>query len=323
MAEKQRGEEEHEEREELPFGEEADHRCVRLAELLAENPENRVKREKQAGDQARRCLGETHPHDPQNREKQRAFQQGLVNLRRMPRLEILPEDVRDLRVLAGGGDQRIERFRIRQRRLHAGAGLPRDRLGFIGLLDQRHRKLDRPRHAVRHPAVELAVDEIRHPPEEQPDRPDHTQAVGQTSPRDLVLFRVNPGEDRQSENPAMAGHPAFPHAQNQQRIMRQPIPPGFRDLIEKDVPQPPAQKHAEQRAGRDEVADFFRFHHPQAALRQIPQQQETRDETRQIGQSIPPQRQPAVNRQRHRIQIMHVCRKHGGSTHDPSPASKP
>ena len=153
-------------------------------------------------------------------------------------------------------------------------------------------------------------------PEKQPERTDHAQAVTPAGPRDLLLFRVKPGENHQSKNAAMAGHPALPDAQNQQRILGELPHPALAGG-KKDVSQPPAQKHAEQGARRDEIPDFLRFHHPQPAPRQIPQQQETRHKARQIGQPIPPQRQPTVNRQRHRIQIMHVSRKHGRSSHHP------
>ena len=94
-------------------------------------------------------------------------------------------------------------------------------------------------------------------------------------------------------------------------------------MVEQNVAQTPAKEYAEQGNRRDEVRRLFWLQHPQSTLRQISEQQESTHETKQISQTIPPQRQPAVNRQGDRIQIVHVNCKHAGKTHELCAASKP
>ena len=71
-----------------------------------------------------------------------------------------------------------------------------------------------------HSAVELAIDEVRHPTEKQPERRDHAQPITEAGPSDFLLTGVKPGENHQPENAAVAGHAAFPNAENKQRILR-------------------------------------------------------------------------------------------------------
>ena len=119
------------------------------------------------------------------------------------------------------------------------------------------RKKHRPRHRshaagdARGPAVELAIDEIRQPHEEQSDRRDHHQTVADARPRHLFPPRPIKREQHQSDDAAVAGHAALPDAEKIQR-MRQHLAPA----VEKRPAQPPADHHAKNRRPGDEIADL-------------------------------------------------------------------
>ena len=133
--------------------------------MLAEDPEYRIEREKQAGQQTVRGFRETHPHHKQDGEKQGPLQQSLVNLRGMTRLEKFRERFPDFRIFAGGYNQLVESLRIRQLRIDLGAGLPRGVLYVLRFLTDGERKFHRPLHAIGNAAIKLAIHEIRRTPE--------------------------------------------------------------------------------------------------------------------------------------------------------------
>ena len=120
-------------------------------------------------------------------------------------------------------------------------------VGFRRMIEQFFRKLHRPGNVGRAP-VKFAVDEIGAAPEEQPERRSHAKVVGEIGPGKFVPTRVIKREEQEADHPAVAGHSAFPHAQNRQWLAQH-----FR-FVEKNVTEPATDDHAEERATRDEIA---------------------------------------------------------------------
>src|SRR4030095_7873698 len=112
-------------------------------------------------------------------------------------------------------------------------------------------KLHRPRN-IRDPPVQLAIDEVSASSEEQSERRRYDEIVAEVQPRDFVPPRVVSLKQQQSQHPAVTRHPAFPNAQDRQRLAQH-----FR-LVEENVAETPANDHAKQRATGDEIAYALR-----------------------------------------------------------------
>ena len=77
----------------------------------------------------------------------------------------------------------------------------------------------RPGHVGR-PAPQLAVDEVRDPAEEKPDRPDRAGDVAERQCRDAALIGEQQHRDDAAEEAAMEGHAALPHLEDLERDAR-------------------------------------------------------------------------------------------------------
>src|SRR4249920_3118002 len=119
---------------------------------------------------------------------------------------------------------------------------------------------------MRYPAVKLAVNEVRCPPEEQSDWGDHDEVVAEIGPRNFVSPRVPIGEDDQPDHPAVARHPSFPNAHDRERIAQH-----FR-TIKEHVAEAAAEHHAKKRGPGNEVSNLLNPELRVTALREHAQQ---------------------------------------------------
>src|SRR5438034_472731 len=176
-------------------------------------------------------------------------------------------------------------------------------LRFLRMIEQFFWELHCPGN-IRDPPIKLAVDEISAAPEEQPDRRGHNKIIAQVRPRDFVPVRVIKSENQQAEHPAVAGHPAFPDAQDRQRLAQHFW------LVEKNVAKATADDYTEQRATGDKVANSLWRKVGVAAFGQPKENKIAGDECEYISQPIPSWPDIVVNPKNNRIQAVQVVGEH-------------
>src|SRR5204862_268036 len=141
-------------------------------------------------------------------------------------------------------------------------------------------------------------------PEEQPDRRGHNKIIAKVRPRDLVPVRVIKSESQQAEHPAVAGHPAFPDAQDRQRLTQHFC------LVEENVAEAPAYDYAKERAAGDKVANSLWRKVGVAAVGQPKENKIAADECEHISQPIPSRTNVVVDPKNNRIQAVQIICKH-------------
>src|SRR5205823_13921313 len=114
--------------------------------------------------------------------------------------------------------------------------------------------------SVRGASIQFAVNEVCAAPEEQTDRRGDDQRVTQIRPGKFVSARVVKTERKNANHSAVAGHAAFPHPQDRERLTQH-----FR-FIKEDVTNSPAEQHAKERSPGNEIADSLRLQVAVAAL---------------------------------------------------------
>src|SRR5213593_2333144 len=176
-------------------------------------------------------------------------------------------------------------------------------LRFLRMIEQFFWELHCPGN-IRDPPIKLAVDEISAAPEEQPDRRGHNKIIAKVRPRDFVPVRVIKSESQQAEHPAVAGHPAFPDAQDRQRLAQHFW------LVEKNVAEAPAYDYAKERAARDKVAHSLRRQIGVAAFGQPKENKIAGDECEHIGKAVPSRTDIVVDPKNDRIEIVQIVGKH-------------
>jgi hypothetical protein len=142
-------------------------------------------------------------------------------------------------------------------------------------------KLHRPWHGG-HAAEELAVDEIREPAKEEPERRNDDEIVAEISPRDLVPPRIPERVERQPDHAAMARHAAVPEPEKQERIRTKRV-----EIVEQHVTQPPAEHDAEDRAPDDEIAHRLGLEIGVALTRKALVERDADEERGHVGEAIP------------------------------------
>src|SRR5205823_15031853 len=88
---------------------------------------------------------------------------------------------------------------------------------------------------------------------EQANRRSNDQIVAEVCPRDFVPVRVVKSESQQTKHSAVARHPAFPDAQDRERLAQH-----FR-IVEEDLAEPSANDHAKECAAGDKIAHPSRW----------------------------------------------------------------
>ena len=102
----------------------------------------------------------------------------------------------------------------------------------------------------------------------------------------------------------MAGHPAFPDAQDRPRLAQH-----FR-LVKENVTQPTADDHTKQRAAGDKVAQSLRRQIGIPSSGQPKKNEIAGDECEHIRESIPSWPDIVVNPKNDRVQIVQIVGKH-------------
>ena len=110
------------------------------------------------------------------------------------------------------------------------------------------REDDRPRH-IRLLAPEFAVDEVRDPPEEEPERCDRGHEVTEVDEGLLVAPGIDAECGEHAEQAAVEGHSSLPDAEKNRGIC-----PDRLELVEEEVADPSTQQHAEHQCD-DEIPD--------------------------------------------------------------------
>ena len=190
------------------------------------------------------------------------------------------------------------------------------------LLRKEHRPPDRrhPARLARGPAVEFAVDEIRQPDEQQPERRDDHQAVADARPRQLFPPRPVEREQQHTDDPAVARHPAFPHLQRPPpRIVRVIFPPAVKD----QPAQPPADHHAEDRRPGDEIVDLRLRQIRVTAPRQPAVKPRADEEREHIRKPVPAQPHAFAKLEKKRTEIVQVVGRHGAADSETSRREAP
>ena len=85
-------------------------------------------------------------------------------------------------------------------------------------------------------------------PKNIPIGADDDKIVAEIRPGKFVPSRIKKREKKQTDDPAMARHPAFPNFENRKRLAQH-----FR-LIKQDVSESASNHHAEKRSPGDKVA---------------------------------------------------------------------
>src|SRR5450631_3811446 len=91
------------------------------------------------------------------------------------------------------------------------------------------RKYHRPRH-VGGPSPQLAIDEVREPPEQEPDRPDRAGDVAERERRYPAVVSEAYHRDDATEKAAVEGHAAFPHLEDLERVLEK-----MRQVVEQHI----------------------------------------------------------------------------------------
>ena len=102
----------------------------------------------------------------------------------------------------------------------------------------------------------------------------------------------------------MTRHPAFPNAQDRQRLAQH-----FR-LVEENVAETSANDHAEQRAAGDEIADALRRQIRISALGQPEEKKIARYKRKHISEPIPSRSNVVVDPENDRIEVVQIVREH-------------
>ena len=157
----------------------------------------------------------------------------------------------------------------------------------------------RPGHVGR-PAPQLAVDEVREPPEEDPDRPDRAGDVAERQRRDAAVIGEPQDRDDAAEEAAMERHAALPHLEDLQRVLEE-----VRQVVEQDVADPAAEDDAE-RHPQDEIVVVGDGERRRAAPQPVIRDEGARVEPAEqdaadIGKCVPAHRKGA-DRDQHRIE---------------------
>lgn len=282
--------------------------AARLPELFAGDAEQRVEDEKSAGDDAARDLDE-RPQSPESAEEDDALEGGFDQLRGVARGEDAAQDMAHLFVPLRGGDDGLREGELAGVGgdggivLEEGAGAGGQRGVVIELLGE----LDGPGHALRGAAIELAVDEIGEPPEEEADGGDHAKIVADAGPRKVVAPGKPPGEDQEAEDAAVAGHAAFPYPQEHEWIVEPLVP-----VVKDHAAQPAPEQDAEERGPGDEIAHFFRRQFGVAALREPVINEVAGQKGEDVGEAVPPGAEAGCDLPDEGAEGVQVVREHCG-----------
>jgi hypothetical protein len=163
--------------------------------------------------------------------------------------------------------------------------------------------LDCPRNAG-HPAIQLAVDEIRTAAEKQSDGRDNTEIIARIRPGQFVPTRINEGEDDDADDATVARHSAFPNPQNRNRI------PQHLGLVKKDVTEAAADHHSEERDPGDEIAQGRLWEIEIAAPRKHAEEQICEEEGEHIRHPVPAGPDIIPEPEDERIEIVQVIGEH-------------
>src|SRR4029077_168477 len=139
-------------------------------------------------------------------EQRDALEECFIELRWMPRRQNCAQRVRDLWLTAHRADDRI-RCGPRRSDLRARCNCASS---FLRMIEQFLRELHCPGN-IADPTVKLAINEVRPPPEEQPNRRRYDEIVAEVQPRNFVTARVVKREQQQAQHPAVTRHSAFPN----------------------------------------------------------------------------------------------------------------
>src|SRR6266480_2284046 len=176
-------------------------------------------------------------------------------------------------------------------------------ISFLRMIEQFFWELHCPSN-IRDPSIKLAVDEISATPEEQPNRRGHNQIVAHVCPRDLVPVGVVKRERQKTEHSSVARHPAFPNAQDRQRLTQHFW------FVEKNVAEAPAYDYAKQCAAGDKVANSLWRKVGVAAFGQPKENKIAADECEHISQPIPSWPDIVVNPKNNRIETVEIVGEH-------------
>ncbi len=110
---------------------------------------------------------------------------------------------------------------------------------------------------------------------------------------------VNPAENDESQNTAVAGHSAVPNTKDPQRIFKDHV-----GAVEKYVTDPAAGEHSKKGCVKDEIGDFAFAERAIAFPGEPLDQIKSSDETCQVGQSIPANAKLFIKSNDKRVQVM-------------------
>ncbi len=119
-----------------------------------------------------------------------------------------------------------------------------------------------------------------------------------------MTARVVKREQQYPKHPAVTRHPAFPDAQDRQRLTQH-----FR-FVEENVPEPTANDHAEERATGDEVAYALWRQIGVSALGQPDEKKIAGHKRQHVSKPIPSWSDVVVDPENDRIEIMQVVGEH-------------
>ena len=142
-----------------------------------------------------------------------------------------------------------------------------------------HRPGDR---AFRHAAPQLAIDEVRQPPEQHAEGHNHGDIVDHPQETEPAAPGHPAHRHHRADQPAVEAHPAVPQLEQFERVR-----PQF-GAVERGIAQPPAQDDP-QRAVEEQVIEVALRHRCAGGLDHLAQVPVTQQDPRQIGQAVPAQ----------------------------------
>ena len=133
-------------------------------------------------------------------------------------------------------------------------------------------------------APQLAVHEVRKPPEEEPDGGRHAAQVGQREVRDARHLRRRYAGEERAHEPAVEAHAAVVEREHLERVLQVELQAV---AVEQHVSQPSARHDADDDAEHD-GEQRVGVHADAPALGQPPDEQGGAHEPRHVGDAVPP-----------------------------------
>ena len=141
---------------------------------------------------------------------------------------------------------------------------------------------DDPDSGFRDATVELAVDEVGDPHQEDSDRRDHHEVVPEPRPGELGDPGVDPSEKDQAQDAPMAGHAALEKLEEDPRALAELLP-----VVEEHVAEAAAQHNAAERGKSDEVGHLVLPELAAPVPDELLQQEIGEKEAQHVGETVP------------------------------------